>query len=49
MMASYAEMLKHYGFKTMRDFMIAHGIYNLDEAKRMLVAMYEEDTAPAAK
>lgn len=43
MMASIAEMLRHYGFKTMRDFMIAHGIYDLDEAKRMLVAMYDAE------
>ena len=42
-MASIAEMLRHYGFKTMRGFMIAHGIHDLVEAKRTLMAMYDAE------
>lgn len=44
--ADYVTMLKYYGFKTMRDFMKAHGVYNLLDAKRLLTIMYEEDHAP---
>ena len=48
-MASYAEMLRYYGFKTMQDFMRKYGLYNLADAKRMLMAMYDDDTAKEQK
>jgi hypothetical protein len=47
-LASYKEMLEHFGYKSMLEFMQAVGLYNLVDAKRMLVAMYEDDTAPSA-
>lgn len=46
--ASYAQMLSFYGFASMREYMERFGLYNLTDAKRMLTAMYEEDTAPDA-
>jgi hypothetical protein len=49
MMASYAEMLKFYGFKTMTEFMRKYGLYNTADAMRMLTAMYDDDNAPKQK
>lgn len=44
-MASFAEMLRYYGYNTMQDFMAEYGLYSLQDAKRMLMTMYEDDTA----
>lgn len=40
-LASYAEMLKALGFKSMRDFMRQFAEYDLREAKITLTALYE--------
>ncbi len=40
-LASYAEMLRHIGYATMREFMSAFGISDLREAKITLTAIYE--------
>lgn len=40
-MASYKEMLEYFGYKSMQEFMQAFGLYDLVDAKRMLVAMYD--------
>lgn len=44
-MTSYAKMLSYYGFSSMLEYMERYGVYNLTDAKRMLTAAYEEDTA----
>lgn len=47
-MTSYAQMLAYYGFSSMLQYMERYGVYGLIDAKRMLTAAYEEDTAPDA-
>lgn len=42
-MASYAEMLSYFGFNSMAEFMNQYGLYSLLDAKRMLIAMHDED------
>lgn len=41
------EMLNYYGYETIEEFSEAVGMNPVD-AKRLLVEMYEEDTAPLA-
>lgn len=42
------EMLNYYGYKTIEEFGKDLGFYNNRDAERMLIEMYEEDTASAA-
>ena len=48
-MASIKEMLEYYGFGTLAEFGKAYGVYNLRDSKRLLIEMYEDDTAPMVK
>lgn len=40
------EILNYYGFGTIEEAMKAHGFYNKLDEERLLIEMYEEDTAP---
>ena len=41
------EILNYYGYETIEEFGKEVGLSNID-AERMLIEMYEEDTAPEA-
>ena len=43
------EMLKYYGYETIEEFGKTLGYYNIKDAERALIDIYEEDTAPMAE